>query len=312
MSNKLLSFKAFLTEARDVVDLRHRDFRNTPGVDPGVNIDKYINPKSGFYWWYYNNTLILSSHETPGISSALAYAQLHNEVPGELSKSGRIANPQVYMAWNQLGGLVDLDKKIITISKEYAENGMRQRTVSHTKEFKQAVQSLMKYGVSEDFNIKGAPQHIPKTVKDVLTLDDQLSVLLDVNKPSIMYHGTSQYRWNFIEKRGLLPRALDSNRKAADDVYNDLIPNYSEKNVYLTTTKNTAEFYAKRQANKDISSPVILIIDIPDKSLLIPDDRFVNKQNKEYSFLDFKKSLYALGEFAYRGPILPKFIRKIN
>ncbi|CAB4141256.1 hypothetical protein UFOVP410_95 [uncultured Caudovirales phage] len=312
MEKKLLSFKHFLTEAKEVIDLRHKDFRQDSNVDPKLKkMTDYISVKDGFYWSYYNAILILSSHEDQYTSGALFYAQQHDQNPSNLSAIKSPATSQIEKSWNQLSGLVDYKNKTVSISKEYSGNSQRQRTVSNIKEFQQAFQSLMKYGVREDFKVKGAPPHIPKTVKDVLLLKNPLDTLLSPTEKIVMYHGTSQSRWEIIKQKGLLPRSIDSNRQFKDDVYNDLIPNYSEKNVYLSTTKKTADFYAKRQAKKDESDPIVLKIELPDNSKLIPDDRFVQRKNLSYDFKSFKSSLTELGEFAYRGIIPPKFIKPV-
>lgn len=312
MAEKLLSFKTFLTEAKEVIDLRHRDFRNDSDVDPILkNKSDFIDAKNGFYWSYYKAILILSSHEDQYVSGSLSQAEKNNEVPKKLSLIKSPAPSAIGRAWNNLNGLVDYRIKTITIAKEYAGNSQRQRTVTNIKEFQQAIQSLQKYGVTNDFKIKGAPPHIPKTVKDVLTLKNPLEALLSPTEKITMYHGTSKARWEVIQQKGLMPRSIDTNRKFKDDVYNDLIPNYSDKNVYLATTKKTADFYAKRQAQKDDSDPIVLKIELPDNSNLVPDDRFVRRDTGQYDFKAFKASLHGLGEFAYRGLILPKFIKPI-
>lgn len=304
-----VSFKKFITEAKEVIDLRHRDFRDELDIDPLVKKDKYINPSDGFYWTYYDAVLILSSHENRHISSFLKYAQQHNQIPRKVYDSPGIKTQEIGKAWNSLSGMVNFSSKTILVDKEYAGDKPRQRTVANVKEFKQAIQSLQKYKVTSDFKLKGVPPHIPKTVKDVLKLRDSLDLLLDIKQTSVMFHGTSEKRWEMIKRRGLIPRVLDPNRNDKDDVYVDLIPDYSEHNVYVTTNKKTADFYAKRQAQKDDSYPIVLRVEIPDKNNLIPDDRFVNKKTQAYDFTAFKKSVYELGELAYKGVILPKFIK---
>lgn len=311
MIEKLLSFKTFLIEARQVIDLRHRDFRNDPDVDPTLKRrTDFIDAKDGFYWSFYKAVLIVSSHEDQYVSGSLSQAEKDNEVPRKLSFKSPAAS-MIGQAWNHLNGLVDYSTKTITIAKEYVGTGTRQRTVTNIKEFHQAISSLRKYGVTDDFKIKGAPPHIPKSVKDVLSLKNPMDALLSPTEKVTMYHGTSQARYEQIKQRGLMPRSMDPNRKFKDDVYNDLIPNYSEDNVYLATTKKTADFYAKRQAKKDESEPVVLKIELPDNSKIVPDDRFVRRDNAQYDFDSFKASLRGLGEFAYRGVILPKFIKLV-
>lgn len=308
----LLEFKNFLLEAKEVIDLRHRDFRQEKEIDPIVKNTNYIDPKNGFYWSYFDGILILSSHENKQVSSYLKYAEQHDLIPSKIHNLPKKNAQEIGRSWNQLGGRVDFSSKTITIDKELLNKGTRQRIVANIKEFKQALQSLQKYKITLDFKIKGTPAHIPKTVGAALQLRNSLDSLLDLKEVSYMFHGTSTKRWESIQHRGLIPRILDTKRSDKDDVYVDLIPNYSEHNVYVTTTKKSAEFYAKRQAQKDNSDPIMLKIEVPDKSKLIPDDIFVDREMGTYTFSGFKSSVYTLGELAYKGIILPKFIKPIK
>jgi len=74
-------------------------------------------------------------------------------------------------------------------------------------------------------------------------------------EPITLYHGTSSKRVPDILKNGLSAGKRDYS-------YVDLIPNYSEHNVYLTTDPNDASNYATRQAIHDKSSPTVLKVQI--------------------------------------------------
>jgi len=115
---------------------------------------------------------------------------------------------------------------------------------------------------------------------------------------TVMYHGTSKKRWQIIQRQGLRPGNTS-------DLYNDLIPGYSEFNIYVCTTAKNADFYGKRQAKKDRDDAyVILQVQIPDPVKLRPDDRFSHGQTNPMI-----RSGRELGEFAYKGSILPQQIK---
>ena len=81
----------------------------------------------------------------------------------------------------------------------------------------------------------------------------------------IAYHGTSTKRWPEIEKRGMLPGKFEEG-------YVDQIKGYSEKNLYFTMDPHTAENYATRAAIWDKAAALILKVEIPDISRIIPDE----------------------------------------
>jgi len=181
---------------------------------------------------------------------------------------------------------------------------MRQRVIADIAEFKQALGSLKSFGVTDEFIIKGAPPDIPKTVGQALQMQDYVQKTFQ-DKNLVMWHGTSEARLEFISRKGLRPGHTG-------EAYVDLIPGYSEHNVYLATTSKAAQFYAKRQAKKDESTPVVLKINVPNPNKLIADDRFAryggeiagNRGDR------IKASVKAMGELAYKGWIPPKFISK--
>lgn len=84
-----------------------------------------------------------------------------------------------------------------------------------------------------------------------------------------VYHGTSTKRWPEIEKKGLIPGKFEV-------AYSDQITGYSAKNVYFTMDPHTAENYATRAAVWDTSAALILKVEIPDITRIVPDEDSMN------------------------------------
>jgi hypothetical protein len=107
-------------------------------------------------------------------------------------------------------------------------------------------------GVDETFKIVGSEKFRGQTVADVISAPREYDAALTGQAgPITMYHGTSVKRWKEIQKKGLVPGKYD-------EAYADLIPGYSENNVYLTVSPAEAENYATRQAIKDKSKAMVL------------------------------------------------------
>jgi len=79
------------------------------------------------------------------------------------------------------------------------------------------------------------------------------------------YHGTTTARWPDIEKKGMLPGKFE-------DAYGDQIEGYSSKNLYFTMDPHTAENYATRSAIWYGGKPLILKVEIPDITRIVPDE----------------------------------------
>ena len=152
-----------------------------------------------------------------------------------------------------------------------------------------------------------------------------------------MYHGTSMNRWREIQKRGLLPGM-------APMTYCDLVKNYSEFNVYLSTTQGAARNYASRAAIDDNSSAAVLQVTVHDATKFVPDEdvlhwlaymgdeglKYVQKtgldvhmKHSEWKskpeaaeiwkiYMSQTKSSLKHGTIAYRGRILPKDVKLIQ
>jgi hypothetical protein len=121
-------------------------------------------------------------------------------------------------------------------------------------------------GVDETFKIVGSEKFRGQTVADVISAPREYDAALTGQAgPITMYHGTSVKRWKEIQKKGLVPGKYD-------EAYADLIPGYSENNVYLTVSPAEAENYATRQAIKDKSKAMVLKVTVPDYTRFKPDE----------------------------------------
>jgi len=286
-----------ITEAKEVIDARHEESDEKPFGSGKYN---YVNPSDGFFFHYYNGLLVLHSEENQQYSAKVSGVSVPSYI------------------WNSLNGLVQLKDKTITIGKAYVGNSLKMRSIPDIKTLQKVLRDLKHFGVTKEFLIKGAPKNIPKTVGDVLLADDPTDKVLS-QQPITMFHGTSLKRWKIIEKTGLRPGKTTG-------TYADLVSGYSEHNVYLATTEKIAEFYGKRQAEKDYDFRyVILQVDVPDPAKLLSDDRYVKKfssRNEDLPPEEIRKSASdqhrlsqsgrESGEFAYRGIILPKHIKLVR
>ena len=301
-----------LLEAKEIHDYRHEDM--SAEIKPWGGGEKYIDPRDGFYWLFREGKLVLHSTENEYYSFIVSMLQSASEEEKEIAKRSRLefgkiprvkdAHNKISSMWNQLGGLVNFQDMTLTISKESSRDTMRQRPIANITEFKQALGSLKKFGLTDDFIIKGAPPDIPKTVGQAVQMRDYVQKTFQ-DKNLVMWHGTSEARWEIIQNKGLHPGNTG-------EVYVDLVPGYSEHNIYLATTPKAAQFYARRQAKKDNSKGIVLQIQVPNPDKIIADDRFARHGGEIAGdkSSQIKSSIKELGEVGYRGWIPPKFISK--
>lgn len=290
-----------LLEAKRVIDLQHPE---TPGIEyfPKGEQD-YIDPDDGFFFEYRDGVLVLSSTPNPNYSAKVLGKARTKPNGFGLEYTDKELGQTISNVWNGLGGRVDLNSKTITINKESANGKKRQRSIGNLDELKKVLTDLSRYGVTGDFRIGGVPKHIAKTVSQVMSQRDAGTDILAGRSDITLYHGTSASRLPDIMRRGLEPGHTGR-------VYNDLVPGYSDRNVYLALTEKTAEFYGKRQAKNDGDDTyVILTVRVPDPAKLLSDDAWVfgnpdNGSNKN----SLRRSIRDSGELAYRGRIPPKFI----
>lgn len=309
---RVFAAESMLMEAKEVYDLRHENIEHKFKYFGSEKTSDYISPEDGFHWVYSDGVLILASTNNELYSYIVATGLYKDKEPPHILL--KKAPKAVTQSWNALSGKVDHTTKTVTIHKESVEDKKRQRLIPNVKEFKKALKELMRYGVTKDYKIKGVPSHIPKTVGEALTTVDPTEEIFGSNDVITLYHGTSAKRWEKIRKEGLKPGQTE-------DVYVDLVPDYSEHNIYLATNPKIAEFYAKRQAQKDGSNEwVILEVRVAQKNKLRSDDWYawktVKDQNGEFKHViighdptQIKIGLRNKGEVAYKGRILPQNIK---
>ena len=303
-----------LLEAKEVYDHRHENISDI--IKPWAGGDKYIDPRDGFYWIFSKGNLLIFSTENESYSFVASMYQTASEEEQEIArrqnKGDFLRIPRILKAhkaltntWNQLSGLVIFSTMTLTILKESSRGDtMRQRVIADIATFKQALSSLKKFGLTDEFVIKGAPPDIPKTVGQAVQMRDYVQKTFQ-DKNLVMWHGTSEARWEIVQNKGLHPGNTG-------EAYNDLVSGYSEHNVYLAHTPKAAQFYARRQAKKDNSKGIVLKIQVPDPSKIVADDRFAQYGGEMAGHRGdrIKASVKELGEVGYKGWIPPKFISK--
>lgn len=117
-----------------------------------------------------------------------------------------------------------------------------------------------------DFSVESTNQTVRQFIARKDTPVEQWSKGHDV---MTFYHGTSVSNYRKIQKEGLRPGHGDSS-------YSDLIPGYSDLNVYLSTTKEGAANYASRSSIYNRSDAAILKVTVRDTSKFVPDEDNLN------------------------------------
>ncbi|HAT69083.1 MAG TPA: hypothetical protein DCS22_01165, partial [Flavobacteriaceae bacterium] len=201
-----------LLEAKEIYDYRHEDI--SAKIKPWAGGEKYIDPRDGFYWLFRDGKLALHSTENEYYSFIVSMLQSASKEEKEIAKRSKLefnkiprvkdAHRNISNMWNHLGGLVNFQDMTVTISKESSRDTMRQRPIANIAEFKQALSSLKTFGLTDEFIIKGAPPDIPKTVGQALLMRDYVQKTLQ-DRNLVMWHGTSEARWEIIQNKGLHP-----------------------------------------------------------------------------------------------------------
>lgn len=141
-------------------------------------------------------------------------------------------------------------------------------------------------------------------------------ILARSDKPSrvTLYHGTTSYRWEIIQKTGLQPMAVNDRIWKKDTML---------AAVYLTMNVNTARYYASKAVNVDrarrnwpndgVLKPVVLAVTMgaADMKKLVADDDHLRK-NPDGDPTDWLKSLAYQAQVAYVGSIPPSRIKQID
>ena len=127
--------------------------------------------------------------------------------------------------------------------------------------------------VLPNFVILGDERYLGWTIADVLGQPRDVDVALgniprgeSKLRPIYAYHGTSTARW----KEGIKAKGLHPGKY--EEAYVDLVPGYSEKNIYLTFNVSEAENYATRASIMHGGKPLVLKVQIPDLTRIIPDE----------------------------------------
>lgn len=296
----------FLLEAKEIFDYRHQNVEDEFKFFGSTKNSEWISPDQGFHWTYQNGNLYIYSTDN------INYSWLVNSGIYKTASSRKEWSKSLpKLPWNTLAGIVDHSAKTITISKESIDDKFRQRLITDYKEFKGAISSLTKFGVTDEYRIKGTAPNIPKTVSKVLAMPSYVERIFGQGKIT-MYHGTSTNRLETIKREGLRPGNTG-------EVYVDVVPGYSEHNIYLTTTPKVAEYYAKRQMVKDEADAwVVLEIQVPDVSKIMADDWYATRRSADevevvgHKAEQIKIGLTQKGEVAYKGRIPPKFIKVLK
>lgn len=133
--------------------------------------------------------------------------------------------------------------------------------------------ALVKSGVlTGDWKIVNSPEYRGQTIDSVLRekRPDPVDEIAGKTVGAVtFYHGTSALRWGIIQRQGLKPgqpHGLDPG------AYIDLVKNYSEHNVYLSTSIPEAEKYATRAAIIDHSPAVVLSVVVKDLTRFLVDE----------------------------------------
>jgi len=205
------------------------------------------------------------------------------DVPKTYTEYGLALNGFEYL-------LVDTENRLVSLDSSWKENqtrrgggrpGQASRDVSYVmpsgdvaftssgldlqKLFKHLVQVDPR--VTPDYKIVSPDdKYEGKTIGQVSGEQRVTDVALgNAPGPLFAYHGTSVKRWPEIEQRGMHPGKFEV-------AYVDQIPGYSDKNLYFTFDPHTAENYATRAAVWDQAAALILKVEIPDITRIVPDE----------------------------------------
>ena len=185
--------------------------------------------------------------------------------------------------------LVDTDQKMVSLDASWTGNQSRRGGSTPTKD------SSKSYVIpSGDVAFESDTLTLQKLFKHLIAVDPRVTADYKIVSPDdkftgktiggaaeeprttdiavggttgklVVYHGTSTKRWPEIEKKGMLPGKYEV-------AYQDLIAGYSEKNLYFTMDPHTAENYATRAAIWDKAAALILKVEIPDITRIVPDE----------------------------------------
>ena len=102
----------------------------------------------------------------------------------------------------------------------------------------------------------------------------------------VLFHGTSIDNWKSIKKHG----GLNPNYGGSTRTDYGYIEGITDKSIYLTSSFNIAKSYATSYG--EYSEPIILMVEVPDMSKLMPDDDYMSYEIREaiVKIIDNKKT----------------------
>jgi len=216
--------------------------------------------------------------------------------------------PEKYVSyWSNSSGseylLVDTEKRVVSLDDSWKEYNSRRpggkpgdrdskktyvipsgdvAFAQNVLEFQKLLRHLLAVDsrVTPDFGIVSPDDKFKgKTLAGVISTPTASDIALSSIPGTITaYHGTSTKRWTEISQKGLVPGKFEKS-------YVDQIPGYSAKNVYLTTDPHLAENYATRAAVWDDADALILKVEVPDVTKIVPDEDTVGqiRLKREYT-----------------------------
>ena len=111
-------------------------------------------------------------------------------------------------------------------------------------------------------------------VKDILS-NKNTPIKYSKNGNLLLFHGTTKENWESIKKNG----GLRPNFKKRDtDNDNSLENTFKAESIYLTASLNTAKSYAT-SFNEEA---VVLLVEVPDMSKLMPDDWYMHDKLSDF------------------------------
>lgn len=115
-----------------------------------------------------------------------------------------------------------------------------------------------------NFKVVGSPT-FSGTVAELINTPDRAQTILQKTSGELtFYHGTSLARYQVIRRDGLRP----GNTNGGSDV----VPGYSDNNIYLAPDVETARNYATRAAVYDKGTAVVLKVTVRDFTKFVPDE----------------------------------------
>jgi hypothetical protein len=200
-------------------------------------------------------------------------------------------------------GSADSNKTYVMPSGDVAFN---ENEIALKKLFKHLIKADPR--VTPDYKIEAPDDRFEgETIGQVANTKRTSDIAVGSPGKIIAYHGTSTSRWPEIEKKGMIPGKF---LKA----YSDQIQGYSNKNLYFTMSPHKAENYATRAAIWDDSNALILKVEIPDITRIVPDEDTMGYVNlsREYTLTQSERHSHQYDYSTYTDVVTKSPGKKIN